>query len=198
MKWIIGIDEVGRGPLAGPLAVGACVISKTNKLKLFKGIKDSKQCTEAKREEWLKLIKEEQKKGNLNFHVAFTSEKIIDAKGITFSINRALQECLQKFNLNPKDCEVLLDGGLKAPKEYMKQKTIIKGDEKIPVISIASITAKVARDTKMKKMGKLYPAYGFEIHKGYGTKRHRKAIIKLGVLPVHRTLFLRKLTKSSI
>jgi ribonuclease HII len=192
VKYLIGIDEVGRGPLAGPLAVCACVIPVSNKLKLFKGIKDSKKCTEEKRESWLKLIKDEKKKGNLNFAVSYSSEKMIDEKGITFAINSALQKSLQKLKLNPNDCEVFLDGGLKAPIEYKKQKTIIKGDEKIPVISLASIAAKVARDNLMKKIAKRYPHYGFENHKGYGTKFHIEMIRTYGISTAHRKLFLRK------
>ena len=92
--------------------------------------------------------------------------------------------------MDPQTCLVLLDGGLKAPREFIYQKTIIKGDEKELSISLASIAAKVTRDAYMTKLAKKYPAYGFEIHKGYGTKKHREAIKKHGPSEVHRMSFL--------
>lgn len=196
--YCIGIDEAGRGPLAGPLSLGVCVVPMTYSFKLFRNLKDSKKLTETKRELFFKIMNEEKKKGNLDFAVGFASEKIIDNKGLTFAVKKAMKEALQKLHVSPDDCEVFLDGGLKAPEEYISQQTIIKGDEKIPVISLASIVAKVLRDKKMKALGKKYPAYGFEVHKGYATKSHREAILQFGVLPTHRKLFLRKLMKDTI
>lgn len=189
MKYLIGIDEVGRGPLAGPVAVGAFVFLTKESSKFFKGVKESKQLTEEKREEWSKKIKEIQKQGHINFFVTFQSEKIIDTKGLSFAIRNALKISLKKLKIDPKEALVLLDGGLKAPREYIHQKTIIKGDAKEKVIALASICAKVMRDRKMKKIGKKYPEYGFEIHKGYGTGRHREAIQKYGMCILHRRSF---------
>lgn len=194
MKGILGIDEAGRGPLAGPVSIGAVYIQKNRKIPL-QGLRDSKQLSEEKREEWFRRIQEWQKEGRLQYAVTLVSQGVIDAKGISFAIQKGVASNLQKLRANPKSTEVLLDGSLKAPKEYINQKTIIKGDEKIPVISLASIVAKVTRDRAMKKLGKKYPEYRFEIHKGYGTFAHRKAIQKYGPCPIHRKTFLRNFDK---
>ncbi len=187
--YLIGIDEVGRGPIAGPVAVGAFVFLTKTSSKLFGGVKESKQLTEVKREEWFKKILEVQKKGHIDFAVTFQSEKIIDTKGLSFAIKNALRMSINKLEIKCEECEVRLDGGLKAPLEYKNQKTIIKGDAKEKVIALASICAKVLRDRKMKEWAKKYPGYGFEIHKGYGTEKHYKAIQKHGLLPLHRKSF---------
>jgi ribonuclease HII len=194
-KYLIGIDEVGRGPIAGPVAVGAFVFLNSDAKKLFKGVKESKQLSEAKREMWFGKIQEAEKLGLINFAVTFQSEKVIDKKGISFAIRNALRISLSKLKLNPIECKVLLDGGLRAPEEYKDQKTIIKGDTKEMVIALASICAKVCRDRKMRKWGKKYPEYGFEVNKGYGTRRHYQAIKDLGVVDIHRRSFLQKTIK---
>jgi ribonuclease HII len=197
-KYLIGIDEVGRGPIAGPVAVGAFRISMKDLSKvkrIFRGVKESKQLSEQQREGWFGIIEQAQQKGLIDFCVTFQSEKIIDGKGLSFSIKKALADSLKAVSLvakSARECQVLLDGGLKAPKEFTDQKTIIKGDEKEMVIALASICAKVLRDRKMNKLGKKHSAYGFEIHKGYGTRKHYEAIKKYGLLPTHRRLFLRK------
>ena len=118
------------------------------------------------------------------------SNAVIDTKGLSFAIKKALSGCLQKVGVTEKD-KVLLDGGLKAPKEFTNQQTIIKGDEKHPIIAWASILAKVHRDNYMTKMSKKYPEYGFEKHMGYGTRLHRDAIQKHGLSSIHRKSFLR-------
>ena len=192
MKYLIGIDEVGRGPIAGPVAVGAFVFLKPSAKNFFKGVKESKQLSEAKREEWFKKIQEAQKLGLINFAVTFQSEKVIDTKGISFAIKKCLADSLSKLKINPQDAKVRLDGGLKAPAEYTNQKTIIKGDAKETVIALASICAKVLRDRKMREWAKKHPNYGFEVHKGYGTKGHYKAIKDHGTTPLHRLSFLQK------
>lgn len=191
---LIGIDEVGRGPIAGPVAVGAFVFLVSGASSYFKGVRESKQLKGEKREEWFGRILEMKKKGLINFEVTFQSEKVIDKKGISFAIKRALKISLKKLKINPKKAHILLDGGLKAPEEYTNQKTIIKGDEKEKVIALASICAKVLRDRYMRKMAKKYPEYGFDIHKGYGTRKHYKTIEKHGLTDLHRRSFL---TKSS-
>ena len=194
VKFSIGIDEVGRGPIAGPVAVGAFIFLKSDARKLFRGVKESKQLSERKREEWFSVIKKAKKSGHVDFRVTFQSEKIIDTKGLSYSIKTALFKSLGIIliinKLKPAEVKVLLDGGLKAPANYKNQKTIIKGDEKEAVIALASICAKVLRDRKMNTLAKKYPKYGFDKHKGYGTKRHYEAIRKYGILPIHRKSFL--------
>jgi ribonuclease HII len=196
-KYLIGIDEVGRGPIAGPVAVGAFVFLVTDAKKYFRGVKESKQLSEEKREEWYKVIKSKSDQKLVAFSVCFQSEKVIDTKGLSFAIKKCLETCLKNLKINPEECLVLLDGGLRAPAHFKNQKTIIKGDAKETVIALASICAKVERDRKMKKLGKKYPAYGFEIHKGYGTKAHYRAIEKEGLHVIHRRSFCRKFTATS-
>ena len=195
MNDLIGIDEVGRGPIAGPVAVGAFLIQK-NMLakvrKIFKGVKESKQLSEEKREAWFAVIQKAKENGLVDFRVSFQSQKVIDTKGISYAIRTALARSLKGLNVAPSEAEVRLDGGLKAPADYLRQKTIIKGDEKEMVIALASICAKVLRDRRMIKLAKIHPQYGFEKHKGYGTKAHYAAIRKFGMLPAHRVTFVGK------
>lgn len=195
----MGIDEVGRGPLAGPVTVClvACDDKLYNKLKKDKNLpplgKDSKKLTPILREQYYTTLKKLQGESLDEFGsvVINFSNKEIDKKGISFCIRKAISKGIKKLNLDPKQCEVLLDGGLKAPKEFLKQKTIIKGDEKERIIAWASILAKVSRDRLMCKMVKKYPQYGFEIHKGYGTKKHRENIKIYGLSDIHRKSFCR-------
>ena len=196
VSYIIGIDEVGRGPIAGPLCVGACLMSvaKAGRFgKTLAGIKESKQLTPHKREEWLRIICDAQEAGECRFSTVFVSEKVIDTKGLSFALRSAIDKALQKLRADPKASLVLLDGGIKAPPRFTRQKTIIKGDEKEPLIASASIVAKVRRDRYMTRLGKRYPDYGFEVHKGYGTKKHYEALKAHGILEVHRMSFLKKL-----
>lgn len=198
-KYVIGIDEAGRGPLAGPVSVGAVLFSYDEYEKFKKESedtlagKDSKKLTEKKREEWFKNIEEKKQADSLNFSVAFSSSNIIDNKGIVPAINIAIKKIFSEFRIEPEQCLVLLDGNLKAPHEFKNQKTIIKGDEKEPVISLASIVAKVSRDRYIVDLSKKYPEYGFERHKGYGTKAHYEMIKKHGLCNIHRRSFLKKL-----
>jgi len=189
--FLIGIDEVGRGPIAGPVAVGAFVFLTPESKRLFKGVKESKQLNEQKREEWFAVIQDARKNGHVDFCVTFQSEKIIDTKGLSFAIKKALATSLSALQIEAEKARVLLDGGLKAPLMYKNQKTIIKGDEKEKVIALASICAKVLRDRKMNLLAKKYSKYGFEAHKGYGTKSHYLAIKKFGLLDTHRRSFLK-------
>ena len=190
-KYIIGVDEVGRGPIAGPVAVGAFIFLTPEAKKLFRGVKESKQLTEEKREEWYEKILKIKEEGHIDFCVTFQSEKVIDTKGLSFAIKKCLETSIATLKPDPENTLVLLDGGLKAPVHFTHQKTIIKGDVKEKVIALASICAKVERDKKMKKWGKQYPSYGFEVHKGYGTKGHYEAIQKGGLTPIHRRSFLK-------
>ncbi|MFA4890253.1 MAG: ribonuclease HII [Candidatus Paceibacterota bacterium] len=186
-KYIVGIDEAGRGPLAGPVAVAAVVAnlkSQISKIKILAGIKDSKKLSAKQREEWYRKIKS--KKSNLKSFCVFISHKTIDKINIHQATLLGVKKVLKKFKRKPG--LVLLDGSLHAPREY-KQKTIIKGDEKISLISAASIIAKVSRDRKMTGLHKKYPKYHFDKHKGYGTKLHYKKIKKHGLLEIHRKSF---------
>jgi ribonuclease HII len=195
-QYLIGIDEVGRGPLAGPVGVGLCAIKKDKLViakKIFKNFKDSKQLSEKQRYEWLEKIKSAEKDGILFYKVFMSSEKIIDEKGISFGIKSAMNKCLDFFDFNPETIEIRLDGSLHAKEEFKNQKTIIKGDEKELVIALASIVAKITRDEYMKKIAKKYPDYGFDVHKGYGTKSHRDIILKNGPSKIHRMSFLKKI-----
>jgi ribonuclease HII len=194
MKYTLGIDEVGRGPIAGPVAVGSFVFLSKQASRIFKGVKESKQLSEEKREEWYKKIVLAKKNRMIDFSVIFQSEKVIDTKGLSFAINKALKMSLSKLNLDPKQVKVLLDGGLKAPKEYINQKTIIQGDAKEKVIALASICAKVMRDRKMRQWVLKYPQYALDVNKGYGTRSHYTAIKKYGLTPLHRRSFLKKLS----
>ena len=186
-KYTIGIDEVGRGPLAGPVAVGA-VVTTPRMLQKFRDIKESKQLSAHQREVWAARMVAA-KNDEFNFAVSFVSPRIIDAKGISFAIRLALARSLKKLNIDPPDCTVLLDGGLHAPKEYDSQKTIIRGDSSETAIAMASVIAKVLRDRVMVNAGAGFPQYGFREHKGYGTAKHIAAIRKHGLSKIHRVSF---------
>ena len=198
-KFLVGIDEVGRGPLAGPVAVGVLIVREgfdftTNDLK---GVRDSKKILESKRKEIFVKIKKLQQQGELDFVVNFVSEKQIDKVGIAAAIKMALERGLNEImkGMSGKrlaDYQIYLDGGLKAPVEFVNQQTVIKGDDKIKVISAASIVAKVTRDRRMRVWAKKYPQYGFDKHKGYGTAEHRRAIKTHGLCPIHRRSFCKK------
>lgn len=191
---LIGVDEAGRGPLAGPIAVGAFSVRDRSVLRRFKGVKDSKQLSEKQREEWFSKIKSERTKGEILYAVSFSSCGVIDSKGLTHATGAALGRCLkrlEKKRFASVKCRVLLDGSLCAPARYVDQTTIIDGDAKEPVIALASICAKVLRDRKMKRLAREFPEYGFEVHKGYGTKAHYRAIKRHGMSEIHRKSFLK-------
>jgi ribonuclease HII len=209
MKTIVGIDEVGRGPLAGPVTVCAvaCESKLYTKLKRSKNLpplgKDSKKLSSSDREkyaEYLKYI-------GVPYAVINVSNKVIDRRGITWAITKATSDGFKKIEKtfsHSQECEnvsdsvrVLLDGGLKAPSRFKNQKTIIKGDEKEKIIAWASILAKVSRDALMCRLAKKYPRYCFELHKGYGTRKHREALTKHGLSEVHRRTFCKNLKLKS-
>ena len=194
-KYIIGIDEAGRGPLAGSVAVGAVVIPAGFNMRIFKDANDSKKLTPVRRDIIIQLLKKEKNKGALNYVFASTGPEIIDKIGIVKATHRAVSHALSKLKTDSKASLVLLDGSLWAPHKFIYQRTIIRGDEKIKVISLASIVAKVGRDKKMIILSKKYPSYNFEKHKGYGTKLHYNHISKYGICDIHRRSFLKKLTK---
>ncbi len=194
MRYVVGIDEAGRGPLAGPVAVGAVSIPLNFNKKFFGSIQDSKKLTSEERELWFALALEARKERTLDFTVSLVSEKVIDRKGISYAVRLGIKRSLVALGIS-EDSQVFLDGGIKAPKKFVHQLTVVKGDEKIPVVSLASICAKVVRDRRMVGLSKKFPEFDFHTHKGYGTREHRRAIRKYGPTEVHRQSFLKHLTK---
>src|SRR3989344_54978 len=176
INYVIGIDEAGRGPVAGAVSVGAVLVPARFDWGPWRGVKDSKQLTALERERWYTRLAEARRGGGLRFSVAFTGPSKIDREGIVPGIQSALSRAIFKLDADPYECLVLLDGSLKAPEAFCFQKTIIRGDQLEPVISLASIVAKVLRDRQMRHLAKKYPAYGFEKHKGYGTAEHYRCI----------------------
>lgn len=192
IKFIVGIDEVGRGPLAGPIAFCAFKMPVDFSAKSFGKIKDSKLLTPSRRKEIFCRLEKLKKDKKVDYAVCFESAKKIDHINIAEAGKLCIKNSLGKIKAKPSECMVLLDGGIKAPKKFKNQKTIIGGDKKERSIAFASIIAKVKRDELMCKLAKKYPEYGFEIHKGYGTKKHRELIKKYGLCPEHRKSFCRK------
>lgn len=188
-KIIIGVDEAGRGSLAGEVAVAAVALDK--QINFFGKIKDSKKLSQSQREKWFALIKKE-----LLFAVSFVSFKIIDQKGIKAAVNigaeRVIKKILKKIP-NNSVVKVYLDFGIEIDEKNIGvkiyKKTFKKGDEKIRAISLASVVAKVKRDKLMVKHHLKYPCYKFNLHKGYGTNFHLSAIKKFGYLDIHRKSF---------
>ena len=194
--YLIGIDEAGRGPLAGPVAVGAVMLPLDFDWGLIEGVRDSKKLSEKKREELFERTRELERSSLLHVAVSTSSALYIDTYGIVPAIKRALKEALSRFEVEPSDCRVLLDGSLAAPGEFIHQETIVGGDDTEPVISLASIMAKVTRDRLMRRLAAKYPAYDFDVHKGYGTLKHRETILKRGLCNIHRQSFCRKLERA--
>ena len=211
-KYIIGIDEVGRGALAGNVTVAAVAIAANSKFNPPAGgqnsklkLKDSKKLTPKQRETWFKWIKNYRHKSAICYAVANVSPKAIDkiniSKAANLAATKAFNKLVLKFNKSTslKGSTIFLDGGLylntkhKIQDTRYKIQTIIRGDEKIPAISLASNVAKVSRDRQMKNLHKKYPQYGFKNHKGYGTKWHFRAIKKHGPSKIHRLTFLKKM-----
>ena len=179
-KTIIGIDEAGRGPLAGPVV--ACALFAPESL-LIPGINDSKKLTEKKREELFSILTTHPE---IDYSVGIVSHEVIDQLNILQATFLAFTKGIEGLTVRP---EVLLFDGPHFPKVLIPSYGIIKGDSKSQLIGAASIIAKVTRDRMMIEMDKLYPGYGFAGHKGYGTKIHREAIQKLGPCPIHRKSF---------
>ena len=204
MRYLIGIDEAGRGPLAGPVAVGAVMVPTDFDWSVLDGVRDSKKLSEKKREEFFARAVELQESQTLRFAVSTSSAAYIDKYGIVPAIKRALAEALSRLTedgpLHAKDrprYEILLDGGLQAPPQFSMQRTIIRGDDTEPVISLASIMAKVTRDRLMKRLSSKYPEYDFHVHKGYGTASHLSVIGRCGLSDIHRASFCTRLRVGS-
>ena len=197
---VLGVDEAGRGPLAGPVSVGVVAVSEGfDVLKEFPGVRDSKKLSEKRREKIFQMLEARAKTGDIKYNVELESAEVIDEEGITVAVRRALwrgvnvlvdkYRSLTSVKLGKSDFHILLDDALKAPPEY-SQETIINGDELVPIISLASIVAKVTRDRLMVELAKKYPLYGFEKHKGYGTVVHYEMLKKHGLCVIHRHSFI--------
>lgn len=180
--FICGVDEAGRGPLAGPVAAGAVILPKDCEI-LF--LNDSKKVTEKRREE---LFVEIQEKA-VCWHVCLVGPEAIDEINILQATYQAMREAVLALNPRP---DLLLNDAVTIPELDIMQIPIIKGDGKSVSIAAASILAKVTRDHLMMEYDRMYPEYGFAKHKGYGTKAHMDAIRKYGLCPIHRRSFLKK------
>jgi ribonuclease HII len=198
-EYLIGIDEAGRGPLAGPVSIGVSFIPKVHQKEVFSllkkaGLNDSKQVKEKTRGELYRFLLQFKKESKINFAVTLVPADIISTEGIVFAINFGIKKGLQKILArhsreggNPGQIILELDGALRIPQNNWKEASIIiKGDTIKPSIMIASILAKVTRDRYMKKISVKHSLYNFEIHKGYGTKKHRELIKKHGLCEEHR------------
>ena len=177
-KYIVGIDEAGRGPLYGPVVAGACVLPDDFVLD---GLTDSKQLTEKKREEYYKYIKE----NALAYGIGIVSPKEIDEINIYEASRKAMLMALDEVKNKIKVDYVLTDA-MPLPSIDIPHEAIIKGDAKSISIAAASVIAKVTRDHMMYEIDKKYPEYGFKNHKGYPTKKHLEAIQKYGLIDGYR------------
>lgn len=186
-RYIAGVDEVGRGPLAGPI-VACSVILDLNVLDedLILYINDSKKIKESKREELAEIIKEKA----LSYHISISSNEEIDEKGIAYSNNKVFLESCNSLNTKP---DLVLSDGYLVKNIDIENKAVIKGDTKSASIAAASIVAKVYRDNLMKEYAKKYPYYDFENNVGYGTSKHIEGLKKYGKCDIHRSSFLTKL-----
>lgn len=179
---ICGIDEAGRGPLAGPVYAAAVILPNGH---IIEGVNDSKKLSEKKREQLFDKILDE----CISYGIGIADEKEIDEINILQATFLAMRRSVDNLSVKP---DIALIDGNKKPGLYIEQWDIVKGDSKSASISAASILAKVSRDRYMLEMAERYPEYQFEKHKGYGTKLHYEMIEKYGVSPIHRKSFLKK------
>ena len=183
---IAGIDEAGRGPLAGPL-VCACVIMLLGKELIIDGVNDSKKLSVKKRE----MLYEKIKKTALSYSIIEIDEKVIDNINILNATKLGMEKCLNNLKIQP---DVVLTDAVHINTDIY-QENIIKGDALSYNIAAASILAKVYRDRKMIELSKIYPQYFFDKHKGYGTKLHIECLIKFGPSAIHRKTFIKNFIK---
>ena len=176
---IAGVDEAGRGPLAGPVVAAAVILDPDNPIE---GLRDSKKLTAAKREKLATEIKQKA----LSWSIAHATVEEIDELNILEATMLAMKRAIVGLALEPN--LILVDGN-RIPKMNRRINAVVKGDDKIAAISAASILAKTTRDGWMVELDARYPEYGFAKHKGYGVKQHIEAIRRYGVLPVHRKSF---------
>lgn len=181
-SYICGIDEAGRGPLAGPVVAGAVILPKDARI-LY--INDSKKLSEKKRKELFDVICSEA----LAYGIGVVSPERIDEINILQATYEAMRQAINKLDITP---DILLNDAVTIPEINIRQVPIIKGDAKSMSIAAASILAKVTRDRMMLEYDAVYPEYGFARHKGYGTKQHTDALVKYGACPIHRRTFIKK------
>jgi len=179
---ICGIDEAGRGPLAGPVVAAAVILPKG---KVILGVNDSKKLSAKKRDELYDVIVQE----SVSYGVGIIDEKVIDKVNILNATKKAMRIAVESLKNKP---ECLFIDSERLEDVKIKQKSIVKGDTLSISIASASIIAKVTRDRMMEDYDKEYPIYGFAKHKGYGTKEHIQAIKENGICPIHRISFTRK------
>ena len=180
LGWICGIDEVGRGPLAGPVVAGAVILPRDSRI-LY--LNDSKQLTVKKRDELYDVIMREA----VAVGIGYASPARIDEINILQATYEAMREAISKLSVKP---DVLLNDAVKIPQVDIRQVPIIKGDAKSVSIAAASIVAKVTRDRLMEEYDKVLPGYGFASNKGYGSAEHIAALKEIGPSPIHRQSFI--------
>lgn len=182
VQYICGVDEAGRGPLAGPVCAAAVILPPEIDIP---GLDDSKKLSDKRRRELFPLIKEKA----LAYGIAFADEKEIDEINILQATFLAMERAIAQLEIKPDFA--LIDGNRE--KDFgVPVETVVHGDSRSASIAAASILAKVTRDDVMLEMADKYPGYGFEIHKGYGTKAHYAALQEQGPCPIHRMTFLKK------
>ena len=179
---LCGVDEAGRGPLAGPVCAAACILPRG---LVIDGLDDSKKLSDKKRRELFNVIKREA----VSFGVAFASVEEIEKHNILRATFMAMNRAIAKLDAVP---ELAIIDGNRAAGIKMPARCIVKGDSKCADIAAASILAKVTRDEYMLAMAEKYPEYHFEKHKGYGTKLHYEALREYGPSPIHRMSFLKR------
>ena len=183
VQYICGVDEAGRGPLAGPVCAAAVILPANIEIP---GLNDSKKLSDKRRRELMPVIKE----CALAYGIAFATEEEIDSINILQATFLAMERAISQLSIKPG--LALIDGNRE--KDFdIPVKTVIHGDSLSASIAAASVLAKVTRDDLMMEMAEKYPQYGFDIHKGYGTKAHYDALMQHGPCPIHRTTFLKKL-----
>ena len=184
-KSVCGVDEAGRGPLAGPVCAAAVILPEG---VIIDGVNDSKKLSEKKRESLFDVIREQA----LSYSIAYATVDEIEEINILNATMLAMRRAIDGLDI--KADYAMIDGN-KIPPIDIDAECIVKGDAKSMSIACASILAKVSRDRLLYKYAEEYPMYGFDKHKGYGTKVHREAILKYGPCPYHRKIFLKKLYK---
>lgn len=182
LQYICGIDEAGRGPLAGPVVVAACIMPRNS---MIEGVNDSKKVSEKKREELFEIITNEA----ISYGVGIIDQKEIDRINILNATKEGLTMAVKE--LNPRPDLIIVDALTKIDTDGIPYESIIKGDAKCYSISCASIIAKITRDRIMREWDQVYPQYGFIKHKGYGTAVHINAIKEYGPCPIHRKSFIK-------
>lgn len=182
---VAGVDEVGRGPLAGPIVAAAVILPKDSE-DLILRINDSKKLTKELREELSEIIKEKA----ISYSISVKTNEEIDERGIGFCNNEIFKEAIEGLSIVP---DLVLSDGYTIKEFSFRNEAVIKGDTKSAVIACASIIAKVYRDNLMEEYSKKYPQYNFEKNVGYGTKEHIEAIMNHGSCEIHRESFLRNI-----